>query len=147
MQVHWSINNSILRRIRLISGWKKGRQQMNFFKWLSGRNSVHDVVLSLYKRGLASAIKHDQQEARDAFTAAIDMRDAPGDLRAMALYNRALLYAATKEIPKAIQDLNAVLAMTAPPPKVKSAARQKLDRIRRREDINTARRLHEHAPS
>ena len=120
---------------------------MNFFKWLTRANSVHDVVLSLYKRGLARAMKHDQMGAREAFTAAIDMRDAPADLRAMALYNRALLSGATNEFPKAIKDLNAVLAMPAAPPKVKAAARQKLDRMRRRIYMETAPRLHAHAPS
>lgn len=120
---------------------------MNFFKWLTSVNSVHDVVLSLYKRGLASAIKHDQNGAREAFTTAIDMRDAPADLKAMTLYNRALLYGATNELPKAIQDLNAVLAMPAAPPKVKAAARQKLNRMRRRTNMDTAPRLHAHAPS
>jgi hypothetical protein len=120
---------------------------MNFFKWLTRRNSVPDVVLSLYKRGLTSAMKHDQKGARDAYTAAIDMRDAPTDLRAMALYNRALLYAATKETPKAIQDLNAVLAMAAPLHKVKSAARQKLSRMQHRDCMDTAPRLHAGASS
>jgi hypothetical protein len=120
---------------------------MNFFKWFTRANSVHDVVLSQYKRGLASAMKNDHKGARDAYTAAIDMREAPGDLRAMALYNRALLYGAANECPKAIQDLNAVLAMTAAPNKVKSAARQKLDRMQRRIHMNTAPRLHTHAPS
>ena len=125
----------------------KGRQHMNFFKWLTRGNSVHDVVLSLYKRGLASAMNHDPKGARDAYTAAIDMRDAPADLRAMALYNRALLYAAAKEIPKAIQDLNVVLAMKAPLHMVKSAARQKLDRMQRRNCMGTAPRLHAYASS
>jgi tetratricopeptide (TPR) repeat protein len=120
---------------------------MNFFKWLKRGTSVHDVVLSLYKRGLASAMKHDQQGAKEAYTTAIDMRDAPGDLRAMALYNRALLYAAANQIPEAIQDLNAVLAMTAPLHKVKSAARQKLDRMQRRDHLNTASRFHAQASS
>ena len=120
---------------------------MNFFKWLTRANSVHDVVLSLYKQGLACAMKHDRKGARDAYTAAIDMRDAPADVRAMALYNRALLYAASKEIPKAIQDLNEVLAMTAAPHKVKSVARQKLDRMQRRDYMNTAPRLHARATS
>ena len=112
---------------------------MNLFKWLTHTNSVHDAVLSLYKSGLASAMKHDQKRARDAFTAAIDMRDAPTDLRAMALYNRAMLYGSTNEFPKAIQDLNAVLAMAAAPAKVKAAARQKLDRMRRRTYMHTPR--------
>jgi hypothetical protein len=120
---------------------------MNFFKWLTRVNSVHDVVLSLYKRGLASALNRDQKAAKDAYTAAIDMPDAPADLRAMALYNRALLYGAANEIPKAIQDLNAVLAMAAPPPKVKLAARQKLDRMQRRDYMDTAPRLHARASS
>jgi len=123
----------------------KGWQQMNFFKWLTHTNSVHDVVLSLYKSGLASAMKHDQKRARDAFTAAINMRDSPADLRAMALYNRALLFGAANEFPKATQDLNAVLAMTAAPQKVKSAARQKLDRMQRRNHIDTEPRLHARA--
>jgi hypothetical protein len=119
---------------------------MRFFKWLTRAQTVHDVVLSLYKRGLASAMKHDQNGARDAYTAAINMRDAPADLRAMALYNRALLNAAANEIPKAIQDLNTVLAMTAAPHMVKSAARQKLGRMQRRDYMDTARRLHARAP-
>jgi len=119
---------------------------MNFFKWLTRGNSVHDVVLSLCKQGLACAMKHDRKGARDAYTAAIDMRDAPADLRAMALYNRALLFGASNEIPKTIQDLDAVLAMTAAPHKVKSAARQKLDRMQRRDYMNPAPRLHASAP-
>jgi hypothetical protein len=120
---------------------------MNFFKWLTHTNSAHDVVLSLYKRGLASARKHDQKGARNAYTAAIDVRDAPADLRAMALYNRAVLYAAANDSPKAIEDLKAVLAMTAPPHKVQLAARQKLDRMQRRNYMNTASRLHGRARS
>ena len=114
---------------------------MNFLKWLIRPKSVHDAMLSLYKRGLASAIRHDQKEARDAITAVIDMRDGPADIRAMALYNRAMLYGAANEIRKAIQDLNAVLAMTAAPHKVKSAARQKLDRMHRRNYMDIAPRL------
>ena len=120
---------------------------MNFLKWLTRTNSVHDVVLSFYKRGLASAMNHDQKGARDAFTTAIDMRDSPADLRAMALYNRALLFGAPNEFPKAIQDLNAVLAMKASPQRVKSAARQKLDRMQRRTYMDTAPRLQARASS
>ena len=131
--------------VQLISEWKKGWQQMNFFKWLTRANSVHDVVLSLYKRGLASAMKHDQKAARDAFTAAIDMRDAPAELRAMALYNRALLSGAANDFRKAIQDLNMVMEMSAAPQKVKSAARHKLDRMQRRN--YTAPRFHPHTSS
>ena len=65
----------------------------------------------------------------------------------MALYNRALLYAAAKEIPKAFQDLNAVLAMNVPLLKIKLAARQKLDRMHRRDCMDAAPRHHARAPS
>jgi hypothetical protein len=92
-------------------------------------------------------MKHDQMGARDAYTAAINMPDAPADLRAMALYNRALLYAAANEISDAIQDLSEVLAMEASPHKVKSAARQTIDRMQRRHYVHTALRLHAHAPA
>ena len=120
---------------------------MNFLKWLIREDSVHDMVLSLYKQGLASAMKHDQKRAMIAFTAAIDLRNAPADLRAMALYNRALVYGAANEIRKAIQDLNTVLAMPASPLKVKSAARQKLDRMQSRDYRGIAPLLHVRAPS
>ena len=90
---------------------------------------------------------HDRKGARDAYTAAIETRDAPADLRASALYNRALLYAAANEIPDAMQDLGEVLAMEASPHKVKLAARQKIDRMQRRHYVCSAPRLHTHAPS
>jgi len=75
------------------------------------------------------------------------MPEAPANLRAMALYNRALLYAAANEIPDAMQDLGEVLAMEASPHKVKLAARQKIDRMQRRHYVCSAPRLHTHAPS
>jgi hypothetical protein len=77
-------------------------------------------------------MRNDYDAAMDAYTAAIEMREAPADLKAMTLYNRALLYGAANQVPKAIQDLDAVLTMAGAPNKVKSAARQKLDRMQRR---------------
>jgi hypothetical protein len=74
------------------------------------------------------------------YSAVIDMPEAPADVRAMALYNRALLYAATNDVPRAVDDLNAVLAMTDPLRKVKSAARQKLDRMHHRHNMYNASR-------
>jgi hypothetical protein len=120
---------------------------MGFFTWLTRANSVRDIVLSLYKRGLASAIKNDHKMARSAFTAAIDMHDAPADLRAMALYNRALLYVAANEMSNAVQDLKAVLSMTDAPHRVKAAARQKLERVQRRNCMDAAPRHRARTPS
>jgi hypothetical protein len=47
---------------------------------------------------------------------------------------------AAKNIPKAIEDLSAVLAMAAPLHNIKSAARQKLDRMQHSHPTNAAAR-------
>jgi hypothetical protein len=60
------------------------------------------------------------------------MRDVPPDVKAMALYNRALVHTAARDNPKAIDDLSAVLAMAEPLAHVKTAAKQKLVRMERR---------------
>jgi hypothetical protein len=106
---------------------------MSFLAWLTRANSVRNIGLSLYQRGLSSALKNDYKNARDAFNAVIDMRDVPAGLRAMALYQRALLFGAANKTSNAIQDLKAVLAMIDAPHRVKSAARQKLEREQRRD--------------
>lgn len=102
---------------------------MNPFKWWKDRRSVRGTALSLYKRGMTRANRHDPLGAANDYTAVVQMRDAPTDVVAMALYNRALLFAAANDAAKAAEDLNAVLATPAPLPKIKSAARQKLERM------------------
>jgi hypothetical protein len=111
---------------------------MNIFKWLTRPQSVRGAVLSLYKRGLARGKKQDQQGAMDAYTAVIDMPDAPADLRAMALYNRALLYASKKDFRSATGDLRAVLVLEFPLRDIKSAARRTLDRMQRQQGAHAA---------
>jgi hypothetical protein len=84
---------------------------------------------------------HDQTGAASDYTAVIDMSDAPADVVAMALYNRALLHAAAGDAAQATDDLDAVLATTtAPLRRVKSAARQKLDRMQHSHPTNAASR-------
>jgi len=111
---------------------------MNFFKRLLGGGSVRDTAMSLYKRGLAKGKKRDQQGAIEDYTAAINSPEVPTDVRAMALYNRALLYASMKHIPKAAEDLRAVMAMEEPLSKIKAAAKQTLDRFQRQQGAGTA---------
>jgi hypothetical protein len=91
--------------------------------------------MSFYKRGLRRTEKHDQQGAMEDFTAAIESPGAPNDLRAMALYNRALLFAAADKSSEAVDDLNAVLAMADPLREIKLAARRRLDRMQHQRSI------------
>ncbi len=89
-----------------------------------------------YKRGMAKAKKHDTPGAIEEYTIAIGLPEIPPDIKAMALYNRALVYASTGDELKAIADLNAVLAMKQDLGSIKMEARRKLVRMKRRSDRN-----------
>jgi len=80
---------------------------------------------------MAKAKHHDRQGAIDDYSAAINLADTSPDVQAMALYNRALVLAASKDSTLATDDLKAVLAMADVPANVKAAARDKLRRIER----------------
>jgi hypothetical protein len=107
---------------------------MRFFglNWFDNTLRVRCKAMSLYKRGMKRARKHDHQGAIDDYTAAIVLPNAPADVKAMAQYNRALVHMAAKEELKAIDDLNGVIAMKEELTNVKTMARQKLMRIERR---------------
>jgi hypothetical protein len=71
----------------------------------------------------------------EGFTAAIESPGAPDDLRAMALYNRALLFAALDKFSEAVDDLNNILVMADPLRDIKLAARRRLDRMRHQRSV------------
>lgn len=104
---------------------------MRLWSWLKGCYSTRGKALSHYRHGILLARKHDHPRAIDEYTAVIDMANAPRDVRAMALYNRALVHAASQHEAQAADDLRAVLAGDESPTNVKSAARQKLLRLSR----------------
>jgi hypothetical protein len=106
---------------------------MNFFARLFGGGSVRDAALSHYKRGLAKGKNRDQQGAIEEYTAAINSSDVPDDVKAMALYNRALLFASMKNLTRATEDLRSVMAMGEPLSKIKAAAKHTLDRLQRQQ--------------
>ena len=101
---------------------------MSFFARLKNRFCVRGA-LSLYKRGMRKARKHDHKGAIEDYTAAINTPNVAANVKAMAQYNRALVYLATKDVAKAASDLNLILAMKATLTNIKSMARQKLMRL------------------
>lgn len=115
---------------------------MNPFNWWKNRRSASGTALALYRRGMTKANMHDSSGAASDYTAVVEMRDAPADVVAMALYNRALLHAAAGDDAKATEDLTAVLGTAAPLRRVKSAARQKLERMHHRQAKGSATRFH-----
>ena len=76
--------------------------------------------------------KRDHQGAIDDYTRAIGIPEAPADVKAMALYNRALVFAAARQQPQATEDLDTILATQGALPIVKTEARRLLVRMQRR---------------
>jgi hypothetical protein len=107
---------------------------MNLFRRWFWPRSIRNEALSLYKLGLARAEKEDPTGAMNAYTSAIEQPTAPDDVKAMALYNRAILYAAGGNREKALADLQAIMGMPTPLRGVKQAARRRLERLQHRQD-------------
>ena len=105
---------------------------MRILDWLASSFSNRSKALSLYRRGMAKAKKHNHQGALEDYTTMIGMTSTPSDLLAMVLYNRALVYVATGDEPKGAADLGGVLAMNEALVNVKTMARQKLARMESR---------------
>jgi hypothetical protein len=105
---------------------------MTIFQWLASRFSKRDSALSLYKRGMVRARKHDHQGAIDDYSAAIAMPNTPAEMKAMILFNRGLVRVAAGDEPQGTEDLNVVLNMDDASKHVRMMARQKLARMHTR---------------
>lgn len=103
------------------------------FGWLKGLLSKRSRALSLYRSGIKRAEKKDFEQAVADYTAAIDAEKTPGDVTAMATYNRALAYSAMGNEEQAAHDLAAVLQLPSLPARIREAAVQRQERIRQRE--------------
>ena len=105
---------------------------MIVINWLTSHFSNRGKALSLYKRAMRKAKKHDHQGAIDDYTTTIGLPHTPADVKAMVLFNRELLHVATGDNAQGVVDLDAVLAMDGARVNVKTMARQKLARIESR---------------
>ena len=99
---------------------------MNVFQRIKSLFTRRGKALSNYRRGMGLAKEHNHQGAIEEYTAAIELEDVPGDVKAMALFNRGLAHMAAGDYGKSVEDLKEVLAMDAAPENVKTMARQKL---------------------
>lgn len=105
---------------------------MGFMGWVQSLFSKRGKALAMYRSGMILAKKEDFRGAIAAYTEAIDAVDVPSDVKGMALYNRALAYAAIDEDAKAADDLAAMLKLPGLPENVKTQAHQRRERLRRR---------------
>ena len=77
------------------------------------------------------AKRQDHTGAIGDYTATINLLHVPPDVKAMALFNRALMLSADGDNPLARDDLKVVLAMAETPTEVRTEARRKLVRMER----------------
>lgn len=105
---------------------------MSVTNWIKSLLSHRGKALQQYRSGMAKAKKGDYAGAISDYTASLRATEIPPDVKAMALYNRALAHSAIGENGKAADDLAVVLGMPGLPDNIKIAAGQRRERIRRR---------------
>jgi hypothetical protein len=106
---------------------------MSILDWMKSKFSRRAHLLTRYRRGMTKAKNGDFAGAIVDYTAAVEGQGIPDDVLGMALYNRALAFSAIHEDEKAADDLTKVLGMPGLPERIKTAASQRRERIRRRE--------------
>jgi tetratricopeptide (TPR) repeat protein len=111
---------------------------MNFLSWFKNRLSNRYRARSHYRQGMKNARVHQHQQAVIDYTSVIEMQEAPADIKAMALYNRALVLDAMGDQVQAVTDLNKVLAMMETPEQVRLEARRKITRMGRSNERSKA---------
>jgi len=112
---------------------------MNFTTWLKGYFSNRGKALSLYRSGMKKAKQRDYAGAIADYSSAIHASKIPNDVKAMAIYNRALVYSAMDEHVKAAEDLATVLKMPGLPSNIRTHAQQRHEWIRRRDEMKADR--------
>ena len=106
---------------------------MSFMSWVRSCFSSRSKALSLYRSGMAKISGRDYGGAVADYTAAIEAADIPPDVKAMALYNRSLAYAAMGEDDRAAEDQAALVDLPSLPENIKTAVHQRRERLRRRD--------------
>ena len=107
---------------------------MSLPNWVKSCFSHRGKAVSLYQSGMAKANKHNYDGAIADYSAAIREPNIPADVKAMVLYNRALAYSAVHEDAQSAEDLAAVLETPGVPQNIRTQAKQRQERIRRRKD-------------
>ena len=97
-----------------------------------GTFSTRGKATALFKRGVDKAEHRDLEGAIEDYTSVIDLKGAPADVIAMALFNRALAYSREHDDTKATADLDRVLSMSGATQQVIDAAHEKLHRMKKR---------------
>jgi hypothetical protein len=111
---------------------------MNLFKSILGRFTVRGRALAKVAKGRVCATNRDPDSAIKYYTEVVDSSESPGEVIAMALFNRALVYSTTGRQCEATEDLKAILCMPEAIAEIKESASDKLVRMRRKQEREEA---------
>lgn len=105
---------------------------MNLLSWISGHFTVRGKALAMYRRALVKIEKNDRAGAIGDYTQVIQHASTPHDIKGMALYNRALAYAAIGDEENAQADLQTALALSGVSAKVRQEVQRRIVRTQHR---------------
>jgi hypothetical protein len=105
---------------------------MNFIKRITSRFTARGRALAQIELGMSSAKNRNSDLAIKHYTDVLNLSETPRDVKAMALFNRALVYASIEKEKLASDDLKAVIAMPETFEKIKKSASDKLVRMSRK---------------
>src|SRR5262245_26861195 len=104
--------------------------------------SIFSRLTGMFTRGgrdeeqLRQAMEHAKadrpQQAMKIYNSLVDSTKTDREIRAKALFNRALAHSSLKDDERALEDLSRVLALPNVPDSVQIAARSHLARVRKR---------------
>lgn len=105
---------------------------MSFIGRLTGLLSSGGRGEESLKQAMEHAKNGRPAQAVEIYTKLVDAKGTSGELRARALFNRALAYSALKDDERALADLTQVLTVPNLAENVQIAARSQLARVRKR---------------
>jgi len=105
---------------------------MNFFRRIAGRFTARGRALAQVDQGMICANNNESDNAIKHYTDVVNSLETPGDVKAMALFNRALVYTTIGKERQATEDLKAVLRTPGTIAKIKKSASDKLVRMQRK---------------
>ena len=105
---------------------------MKFFRKIAARFTPRGRALALIDQGMTFANNAQPDFAIKHYNDVINSSKSPRDVKAMALFNRALVYTTIGNEPQAKIDLNAILNMPEAMTKIKKSASDKLVRMQRK---------------
>ena len=106
---------------------------MNLFRKITARFTARGRALARVEHGMACANNAEPDNAIKHYTDVVNAPESPRDVKAMALFNRALVYTTIGKEPQAKVELKAILEMPEATAKIRRSANDKLVRMQRQQ--------------